>query len=342
MLNSPESTAKLPNPYCSELLSLQNGEKQSSLATVDSPVQTVISSSMEELLKLTSAPSSLKSPISTDLGTPEKSQKERTSEVGISPFSSARNIQSGKAAPNGGEAKDTSLQNSPASLFASPKLFPALSASSSAFQYVKATQFDMSCLRRKISCAMHLPQNSPQSAANISPSLKPVVRLTHFSPKHVSTEESLRPVFGHPQIGLDSVQGTYSVIKVENRRMRWKRPEPEGEVEDGKNGETFRCRHCSKCFTTGQALGGHMSRKHSGKSIKYNYKKDVRKRREFERMKLLLAKKKYFESLNFDYGQMVETPKGKLQAKTMINRSRIKKIKSTLTDEEVYNFFDNQ
>ena len=80
-----------------------------------------------------------------------------------------------------------------------------------------------------------------------------------------------------------------------------KRSAPESNNEnfefiEGKEGEGFQCKYCGGLFETGQALGGHMSRKHSGKSIKYNHKKFVREKREFERMRLFVAKKKYLSN----------------------------------------------
>lgn len=117
-----------------------------------------------------------------------------------------------------------------------------------------------------------------------------------------------------------------------------KRSAPEPQPTSFQTSETgaFKCRHCELVFGTGQALGGHMSRKHSGKSFKFNHKKDVRTKREFERMKLYVAKKKYFESMNYDYEEMVQNIEGKMKVKSLINRSQIKKIKASLTEREVY------
>lgn len=47
-------------------------------------------------------------------------------------------------------------------------------------------------------------------------------------------------------------------------------------------------------FEYGQALGGHMSRRHPGKSAAYNNKTERRKEREFERKLLQHAKIKYY------------------------------------------------
>lgn len=43
------------------------------------------------------------------------------------------------------------------------------------------------------------------------------------------------------------------------------------------------CRECGDVFEHGQALGGHMSRKHPGQSLAFNKKVQRRKEREFER-----------------------------------------------------------
>lgn len=121
------------------------------------------------------------------------------------------------------------------------------------------------------------------------------------------------------------------------RGIKRSAPEPEQIYSENPGElEVFQCKHCGLVFGTGQALGGHMSRKHSGKSLKYNHKKDVRVKREFERMKLHVAKKKYFENLGCEYDKMMQTVEGKMKAKHLINRSQIKKIKATLTEREVY------
>lgn len=54
------------------------------------------------------------------------------------------------------------------------------------------------------------------------------------------------------------------------------------EEESSKNA-SFICKECGDSFEHGQALGGHMSRKHPGQSQAFNKKIQRRKEREFER-----------------------------------------------------------
>ena len=113
--------------------------------------------------------------------------------------------------------------------------------------------------------------------------------------------------------------------------------------EEKKEGlrQRFTCKICGMDFDNGQALGGHMSRTHPGKSRDFNHKKDVRKRREFDRVKLLLAKKRFFSNLNYDYEDLISTPQGKVRAKSLMNRSKIKRLKTKITDDEVNNYVES-
>lgn len=104
----------------------------------------------------------------------------------------------------------------------------------------------------------------------------------------------------------------------------------------------FACKYCEMIFCRSQALGGHMSRAHPGKSCEYKKKKNKRKSREVERLKLLIAKRKYFRMLSFDYDELFTTPEGRKKAQGLIDRTAIKKIKRELTKEEIDNFFENK
>ena len=59
----------------------------------------------------------------------------------------------------------------------------------------------------------------------------------------------------------------------------------------------FHCDECNEDFVTGQALGGHMSRVHPGKSESYAKKVERRKERAFDRELLRLAKIKHTSEL---------------------------------------------
>lgn len=98
---------------------------------------------------------------------------------------------------------------------------------------------------------------------------------------------------------------------------------------------SFTCKLCKELFCTGQALGGHMSRKHPGLSIDYMHKKEIRDKRDIERKKLLLAKIKFFKELGFEYLQLRESPDGKKTIHTYLNRSKLKKLKQNITNEEL-------
>lgn len=201
---------------------------------------------------------------------------------------------------------------------------PQKSPEMSAFQFIEGNQERVKYLRSKITQDFPLPSSNNEGPAS------PKERQTNWS--------------GSKR--LEGLPTAYSIVKITNIKTQGKRISPEPPPQDHidsmekyRNGDVFQCVHCTKYFRTGQALGGHMSRKHSGKSTKYNHKKKIRQTREFERMKLYVAKKKYFASLGHDYEAMMQTPDGKMRVKTLLNRSKIKRIKSHLTEEEVSNYF---
>lgn len=118
-----------------------------------------------------------------------------------------------------------------------------------------------------------------------------------------------------------------------------KKPDEKSEVEDSiKDEGDFNCKHCKCSFKTAQALGGHMSRKHPGRSYDYNRKKEIRMRRELERLKLLLAKKIFYEELGYDYDKLRRMKDGKTRIKKLMNRTRLKKIKLDITKKQLENF----
>ncbi len=128
---------------------------------------------------------------------------------------------------------------------------------------------------------------------------------------------------------------------LKEQRIKRAAPEPMSSFSKKKE-KPFPCKYCKMSFSKAQALGGHMSRRHPGKSNEYNYKKTIRKMREIERVKLHLAKKKYFSTLNYDYDDLLKTVEGKMRARNLMNRTRIKRIKRELTEKEVNNFIDTK
>ena len=78
-----------------------------------------------------------------------------------------------------------------------------------------------------------------------------------------------------------------------------------------------------------------MSKKHPGQSVDYMQKKALRARRDVERKKLLLAKIKFFKEFGFEYLQLRESAEGKSKISTYLNRSRLKRIKLHITNEEL-------
>jgi hypothetical protein len=106
-------------------------------------------------------------------------------------------------------------------------------------------------------------------------------------------------------------------------------------IEDPDSLEIYTCKLCKEQFNTGQALGGHMSRKHPGLSTDYIHKKEIRDKRDVERKKLFLAKIKFFESLGLDYMKLRSSSEGRKTIRTCLNRSKLKRLKQDITCEEV-------
>ena len=96
----------------------------------------------------------------------------------------------------------------------------------------------------------------------------------------------------------------------------------------------FECMECKAGFSTGQALGGHMSKKHPGKSEHYSKKKQIRDRRVLERAKLLLAKKRYCSEVGRNYEELIRSEEGKEAIKKLLDRSKIRLIKKGINDSD--------
>jgi hypothetical protein len=112
----------------------------------------------------------------------------------------------------------------------------------------------------------------------------------------------------------------------------------ESEYDSPGHEGSFYCKHCKSGFKSAQALGGHMSRKHPGKSNDYNHKKEIRKKRELERAKLLLAKKLFYKDLGYDYDKLRKMKDGKVKLKRLMNRGRLKRFKADITKKQLDDF----
>ena len=87
----------------------------------------------------------------------------------------------------------------------------------------------------------------------------------------------------------------------------------------GERRHEFHCDECNEDFTTGQALGGHMSRVHPGRSETYARKVERRREREFDRELLRLAKIKHARELGEDAAlDRVKIRRFKKQLRSMI------------------------
>lgn len=115
-------------------------------------------------------------------------------------------------------------------------------------------------------------------------------------------------------------------------------------VKNGESGECkiFFCPICSDQFTKGQALGGHLAKAHPGSSLTYQKKQIVREERKLDRVKLLMAKKRFFLKKGYDYDTCVLTRDGKNAMKRVMNRGKIKEIQKSISYNEALLFLTNE
>lgn len=174
------------------------------------------------------------------------------------------------------------------------------------------------------------------------------VRVAHFynsvhqtrlrtQASYPGSQEEAESVVSFTQF-CDVQPAAYSIVKIVNANKLNVSCKPEPEIIDLTS--EFICKYCGEEFNSGQALGGHMSRKHAGRSERYNHKKKVRKQRELERARLQVAKAKYFQRLGHNYEGLRQSAEGKLMIRLLINRSRVKKLKARLTEGEVYGYLN--
>ena len=84
----------------------------------------------------------------------------------------------------------------------------------------------------------------------------------------ISANMSSLPIFMYPNDQNDSI-----LISSMSKKKKSELFEPNEEKK-------FCCEFCSETFSSGQGLGGHMSRKHKDQSIKFKHKREIRNKRE--------------------------------------------------------------
>jgi len=172
----------------------------------------------------------------------------------------------------------------------------------------------------------------------------PITRISQMSPEEM--ERIKKAIAGNPI--EEAVKDNTEIPPLKRRKQIRKVKEKKQAVEDNvfqnknrKKEKPFTCKYCKQGFFKAQALGGHMSRRHPNQSNDYNYKKTVRKIRMPERVKLYLAKKKFFSSMNYDYDDLITTVEGRMRVRSLMNRSRIKRLKRQLNEEEIRKCMEN-
>ena len=78
------------------------------------------------------------------------------------------------------------------------------------------------------------------------------------------------------------------------------------------NKKIFKCEFCDFNSNSGQALGGHMSRKHPNKSNNYSLKKMIRNQRETNRHIIHKARKELLSKYNYDYDELIHDKEKKI------------------------------
>ena len=95
--------------------------------------------------------------------------------------------------------------------------------------------------------------------------------------------------------------------------------------------ESYDCKLCGRPFTTGQGLGGHMSRMHPNTSEQYKIKMNTRKVRSKQRELLVIAKRELLSQHGYDYDDLKKFSQKKLIKKIIReNKSEYRGILSKL------------
>ena len=116
--------------------------------------------------------------------------------------------------------------------------------------------------------------------------------------------------------------------KITKKKKSFNNNNSDNKIDDKK----FICDICNEVFTSGQGLGGHMSRKHKDQSMKFKHKKEIRNKREPLRNILVQAKKVLCKNHLIDYDEQMRSKDGKNLIKSLVieYNEEFKKIRNEL------------
>ena len=145
------------------------------------------------------------------------------------------------------------------------------------------------------------------------------------------TMNSITSIMSTFPILLYPKSGKYENITLFNKITK-KKKEINDNTENKIDDKKFICDICNEVFTSGQGLGGHMSRKHKDQSMKFKHKKEIRNKREPLRNILVQAKKILCKNHLIDYDEQIRSREGKTLIKSLVKEynEEFKKIKNEL------------
>ena len=126
--------------------------------------------------------------------------------------------------------------------------------------------------------------------------------------------------------------GKYENLNLFNKITKKKKSFNNNNLENKIDDKKFICDICNEIFTSGQGLGGHMSRKHKDQSMKFKHKKEIRNKREPLRNILVQAKKVLCKNHLIDYDEQMRSKDGKTLIKSLVieYNEEFKKIRNEL------------
>ena len=141
----------------------------------------------------------------------------------------------------------------------------------------------------------------------------------------------------------DPINAECPILIIEQkRRLKKKRKVKKTLSTNIQSEQSFVCSECKQRFSSGRALGGHMSKMHPGKSEPYKLKTQKANERAKERAKFLLAKQRFFNTLNCNYEELSKSKEGKAQLKKMLNRNKIRFMKKEISEEDVEDYLNSK